>query len=41
MAEGMSYVLVNGVVVLNEGRFTDALPGRVLRNQRHAPETPK
>jgi N-acyl-D-amino-acid deacylase len=30
LAEGMSYVLVNGVLVLNEGKFTDALPGRVL-----------
>jgi N-acyl-D-aspartate/D-glutamate deacylase len=31
LAEGMSYVLVNGVVVLEDGTFTDALPGRVLR----------
>lgn len=31
LAEGMSFVLVNGVVVLSEGRFTDALPGKVLR----------
>jgi N-acyl-D-aspartate/D-glutamate deacylase len=31
MAEGMSYVIVNGVVVLDNGRFTDARPGRVLR----------
>jgi len=31
LAEGMSYVLVNGVVVVEDGRFTDALPGRVLR----------
>lgn len=30
LAEGMSYVLVNGVVVMDEGQFTDALPGRVL-----------
>lgn len=30
-AEGMSYVLVNGVVVVDNGRFTDALAGRVLR----------
>jgi N-acyl-D-amino-acid deacylase len=30
LAEGMSYVLVNGVVVMDEGKFTDALPGRVL-----------
>jgi N-acyl-D-amino-acid deacylase len=31
LAEGMSFVLVNGVVVVNDGKFTDAMPGRVLR----------
>lgn len=31
MAEGMDYVLVNGVVVLDGGKFTTALPGRVLK----------
>ena len=31
LAEGMSYVLVNGQVVLEDGKFTPALPGRVLR----------
>lgn len=31
LAEGMSYVLVNGVVVVDDGKFTAALPGRVLR----------
>ena len=31
LAEGMSYVLVNGVVVVDGGTFTEALPGRVLR----------
>jgi N-acyl-D-aspartate/D-glutamate deacylase len=31
LAEGVSYVLVNGVVVVDNGMFTDALPGRVLR----------
>lgn len=35
LAEGVSCVLVNGVVVLDGGRFTGALPGRVLR--RHLP----
>jgi N-acyl-D-amino-acid deacylase len=30
VAEGMSFVIVNGVIVLNDGQFTDALPGRVL-----------
>jgi N-acyl-D-aspartate/D-glutamate deacylase len=30
LAEGMSAVLVNGTIVLDEGRFTPALPGKVL-----------
>jgi N-acyl-D-amino-acid deacylase len=32
-AEGMTYVLVNGVIVVDNGKFTDALPGKVLRRQ--------
>ena len=31
LAEGIDYVLVNGVLVRDARRFTDALPGRVLR----------
>jgi N-acyl-D-aspartate/D-glutamate deacylase len=31
LAEGVSDVLVNGVAVRADGRFTDASPGRVLR----------
>jgi N-acyl-D-amino-acid deacylase len=31
LATGVSYVVVNGVVVLDDGKFTAALPGRVLR----------
>lgn len=31
LAEGMHYVLVNGQVVLADGTFTAALPGKVLR----------
>ena len=31
LAEGMWGVLVNGVPVVQEGKFTDALPGRVLK----------
>ena len=30
-AEGMTFVLVNGVVVVDNGKFTDKLPGQVLR----------
>jgi dihydroorotase/N-acyl-D-amino-acid deacylase len=31
LAEGMHYVLVNGVLVVDAGKMTDALPGKVLR----------
>ncbi|HZN35945.1 MAG TPA: amidohydrolase family protein, partial [Pirellulaceae bacterium] len=31
LSEGMQYVIVNGVLVLDGGRQTDARPGRVLR----------
>jgi len=31
LAQGMAYVLVNGVPVIAEGRMTPALPGKVLR----------
>lgn len=31
LSEGMQYVLVNGVPVIDGGRATDALPGKVLR----------
>jgi N-acyl-D-aspartate/D-glutamate deacylase len=34
LATGMSWVLINGVVVVNEGKFTSALPGKVLRRGR-------
>jgi N-acyl-D-amino-acid deacylase len=30
LAEGMAYVLVNGIVVIDNGAFTSVLPGRVL-----------
>jgi N-acyl-D-amino-acid deacylase len=33
LAEGMDYVLVNGVVVIDGGKLTNATPGRVLRKQ--------
>ena len=31
LAEGMEHVLVNGVLVLHEGKRTSATPGRALR----------
>jgi dihydroorotase/N-acyl-D-amino-acid deacylase len=31
LAQGMAYVLVNGVPVIADGRMTQALPGKVLR----------
>jgi dihydroorotase/N-acyl-D-amino-acid deacylase len=34
-AEGVSHVLVNGVLVLDEGKVTAARPGKILKN-RHA-----
>lgn len=33
LAAGMDYVLVNGVPVIDSGKPTDALPGRVLRGR--------
>ena len=36
LAEGMDYVLVNGVLVLREGQFTSALPGRVLKKEKRS-----
>jgi N-acyl-D-amino-acid deacylase len=33
LSEGMSYVLVNGVPVIDEGKFTSERPGRVLRKE--------
>ncbi|HEY3569067.1 MAG TPA: D-aminoacylase [Thermoanaerobaculia bacterium] len=33
LSEGMEYVLVNGVPVIDGGKMTGALPGRVLRGQ--------
>jgi N-acyl-D-amino-acid deacylase len=31
LATGVSEVLVNGIPVMLDGRFTDASPGKVLR----------
>jgi N-acyl-D-amino-acid deacylase len=32
--EGIPFVVVNGVLVVDGGRFTDARPGRVLRHAK-------
>jgi dihydroorotase/N-acyl-D-amino-acid deacylase len=37
LSEGMDYVLVNGVPVLDSGKMTGALPGRVLRGPGYVP----
>lgn len=39
VSEGMKFVLVNGVVVLDDGKQTSARPGRVLRGPGYRPET--
>jgi len=36
-SEGMEYVLVNGVPVIDQGKMTGALPGKVLRGPGYAP----
>jgi dihydroorotase/N-acyl-D-amino-acid deacylase len=37
LSEGMEYLLINGVPVINDGKMTGALPGRVLRGAGHTP----
>ena len=37
LSQGMEYVLVNGVPVIDSGKMTGALPGKVLRGAGYAP----
>ena len=37
LSEGMDYVLVNGVAVIENGKMTGALPGKILRGAGYAP----
>ena len=37
LSEGMDYVLVNGVPVIDQGRMTGARPGKVLRGPGYVP----
>src|SRR6266852_302207 len=37
LSQGMDYVLVNGVPVIDQGKMTGALPGKVLRGPGYAP----
>ena len=37
LSEGMEYVLVNGVPVIDQGKMTKALPGKVLRGPAYLP----
>src|SRR6202795_1993786 len=37
LSQGMEYVLVNGVAVIDQGKMTGARPGKVLRGPGYAP----
>ncbi len=37
LSQGMDYVLVNGVAVIDQGKMTGALPGKVLRGPGYTP----
>jgi dihydroorotase/N-acyl-D-amino-acid deacylase len=37
LSVGMDFVLVNGVLVIEDGKMTGALPGKVLRGPGYVP----
>jgi dihydroorotase/N-acyl-D-amino-acid deacylase len=37
LSQGMEYVLVNGMPVIDHGEMTGALPGKVLRGPGYTP----
>jgi N-acyl-D-amino-acid deacylase len=37
LSQGMTYVLINGVPVIDQGKMTGALPGKVLRGSGYVP----
>jgi dihydroorotase/N-acyl-D-amino-acid deacylase len=37
LSQGMEYVLVNGVPVVDQSKMTGALPGKVLRGPDYVP----
>jgi N-acyl-D-amino-acid deacylase len=37
LSDGMEFVLVNGVPVIDQGKMTGALPGKVLRGPAYVP----
>jgi dihydroorotase/N-acyl-D-amino-acid deacylase len=39
LSSGVSYVIVNGVPVVDEGKITSALPGRALRGPGYRPKS--
>jgi dihydroorotase/N-acyl-D-amino-acid deacylase len=37
LSQGMDYVLVNGVAVIESGKMTGVLPGKVIRGAGYVP----
>ena len=41
VSEGMKFVIVNGGIVIEDGKFTGAAPGKVLRGPGYRPKDSK